>query len=53
MDSESKLQQATLAAELIWYDLSGRSGTGTDQVDEETKAEILEKWRDIIASTTK
>jgi uncharacterized protein YuzE len=36
------------AAEEIFNDLAGRSGIGTNQIDDEIKQEMLETWRNII-----
>jgi len=40
------------AAKAIWEDLCDRSVTGTDQIDDETRDEMLEEWRDIILTQT-
>jgi hypothetical protein len=36
------------AVKAIENDLSDRSGIGWDSIDEETKEEIREKWREIM-----
>jgi len=41
------------AAKAIWEDLCDRSGTGTDDIDDETRDEMLEEWRDIIFEQTR
>lgn len=46
-------EQARRAVDAIVYDLAGRKGLGDewDQIDDDIREEIIEKWTDIVAAT--